>query len=147
MKTTINDVANYILHEFQVHGDCISNKKLQKLLYYVQAWHLALHGESVFDEKFQAWVHGPVAPIVYRRFKDFGFKSIDEKMEKPILPQTLTYHIDEVLDEYMQYNAWELELMTHDEEPWIEARKGLANNVQSQNEISEETMQQYYSNL
>ncbi|MGW0920666.1 Panacea domain-containing protein [Streptomyces sp. NPDC002755] len=39
--------------------------KLQKLVYYCQAWHLVWEGRALFPEAIRAWASGPVCPAVY----------------------------------------------------------------------------------
>ena len=68
---TARQVANYIISFFQKKQEPITNLKLQKLLYYVQAWYLALYDEPLFDDKLEAWVHGASQPQVYSQFKQF----------------------------------------------------------------------------
>ena len=36
-------------------GDSITHLKLQKLVYYAQAWFLALNDKPLFEEEMQAW--------------------------------------------------------------------------------------------
>ena len=57
------EISNIILTHFDYSGDLITNKKLQKLLYYVEAWNL-VYKSSLIDDDFEAWVHGPVVPDV-----------------------------------------------------------------------------------
>jgi hypothetical protein len=40
--------------------------KLQKLVYYCQAWSLVWEDEPLFDSRIEAWVNGPVCPELYR---------------------------------------------------------------------------------
>ena len=63
------DVADYIIWSSHESGSFISNLKLQKLLDYVQAWHLAVFGRPLFAEKLQAWLRGPAIPEIYRRYQ------------------------------------------------------------------------------
>jgi uncharacterized phage-associated protein len=63
--TTADAVADYLIALAHERGESVNNLKLQKLLYYAQAWHLALHDEPLFPEKFQAWMTGPVIPAMY----------------------------------------------------------------------------------
>lgn len=65
-------VADYIIAFAHEHGDPVSNLKLQKLLYYAQAWHLALHDNPLFDERIEASVHGPAVPPVYGALQGVG---------------------------------------------------------------------------
>ncbi|HUZ03805.1 MAG TPA: type II toxin-antitoxin system antitoxin SocA domain-containing protein, partial [Acidobacteriaceae bacterium] len=60
--TSASDIAKYFIASFQKKNKAISNLKLQKLLYYAQAWHLALYGSPLFSDSIEAWVHGPVVP-------------------------------------------------------------------------------------
>src|SRR5262245_24360842 len=43
--------------------------KLEKLVYYGQAWHLAREGEPLFRESIEAWREGPVVPELYARHR------------------------------------------------------------------------------
>ena len=52
----VHDLAAYIV---ATRGP-LGAMKLQKLLYYSQAWSLAWDGEPVFRERVQAWSEGPV---------------------------------------------------------------------------------------
>ncbi|EOV0291184.1 Panacea domain-containing protein [Salmonella enterica] len=60
--TTLNKVADYLLRFARDHGDLMTQLKLQKMVFYADAWYMALHdGEELIADKFEAWVHGPVA--------------------------------------------------------------------------------------
>jgi uncharacterized phage-associated protein len=67
---SIDDVCDYIIARCAEAEVGLNVLKLQKLLYYVQAWHLAFFGKPLFEGHFQAWVHGPVNREIYDRFKD-----------------------------------------------------------------------------
>ena len=76
------NIAKYVIAKCDNVGDLITNKKLQKILYYIKAWGVSYFPEGgVIDEDFEAWVHGPVCPPVYQEFKSFGYQpvSIDYK--------------------------------------------------------------------
>ncbi len=78
----VEDVAKYLLSLFKedaekrvVGGDevaDISNLKLQKLLYYCQAYSYALMGKPMFAEDMEAWDYGPVVPSIYQEYKKYG---------------------------------------------------------------------------
>ena len=51
---------------------------LQKLLYYIQGIHHAIHGRFIFEEDCQAWAHGPVYTEVYDIFRSFSFNPIED---------------------------------------------------------------------
>ena len=144
-KVTAHEVAKYIIAEFHEAEDLITNMKVQKLLYYVQGWHLGLYGTPVFDEQFQAWVHGPVQYEVYNEYKNYHWNPILEPVEKPDFDSSLIKHINEVLQAYGGETGYMLELLTHQEWPWIEARDDLAPDALSQNVISIKTMEEFFA--
>lgn len=145
--TTANQVANYILTFSQESGDCFTNLKLQKLLYYAQAWYLALYDEPLFDDEIEAWVHGPVVRSVYNEFKKFEAQPISIKVSKSNLPAKVQKHLQEILKVFGGYSSYQLELMTHREAPWINARKGLAMDESCKNPISLTDMKKFYRKL
>ncbi len=147
-----HDVSRFFIGLSNETGSFISNLKLQKLLYYAQAWHLARFGKRLFEGEFQAWVHGPVLPESYREFKEFGWKPIlldvNESYHQEFF-QKLTKDqseiLEEVIDEYFGETGFELERMTHLEMPWQKARIGLSSDTPSENVIRDEWMIDYYS--
>src|ERR1700740_2126650 len=80
-----NLIADYIISESRDRGDILTNLKLQKLLYYSQAWFLALHDRSIFDEDFEPGLHGPSLPAQYRRFRHLEWRPITEPIRRPIM--------------------------------------------------------------
>lgn len=158
---TAYDLAHIITHNINERGVTVSPKKLQKLLYYVEAWNLVYLSEPLIDEDFEAWVHGPVLPSLYHKLKDYGFNNIhvvnddldtvDEKIERIIKENKLTDDqldiIDSVLNKYGSLSAFELEMLTHNEDPWKYARGGVAPHQRCNNVISKEHMCEYYSRM
>lgn len=149
-KITCADVADYFIYLSNQTGETITNLKLQKLVYYAQAWHLANYNKKLFGENFQAWIHGPVIPELYSEYKKFGHlaiqKEIDfKKLSKKINKKTLTY-LNEVARVYMPCGAYQLEMMTHKEDPWVNARKGCASDEKCTNVISTTEIKSYYGN-
>ncbi len=137
-------VAEYIISlTNEEAGDTISNLKLQKLLYYSQGFHLAIHGKPLFENEIQAWQHGPVVPDVYDEYKKHGSSSIprneDADLSDIVADETAKEVIDEVYSVYGQFSAWKLRDMTHQESPWIET-------VQSA-EITHEALNKYFKDL
>lgn len=141
------DYANYIVAFFQECEDPITNLKLQKLLYYVQGWHLALLGKPAFDEPLQAWVHGPVQPGVYHEFKRYRWNPIADAVTAPALSDESRAVVDEVLEAYGVESAYELERRTHREPPWLAARGDLPLHEESTAEISLAEMKNYFEQL
>lgn len=124
---TARHVADWMLLRARAQPaplNLITNKKIQKLVYYAQAWHLANLGRPLFDDEIQAWVHGPVVPHLYHAFKQFGYRPIvlgNIEMHESIDGDTAEY-LSELWDEYGHYDANYLELLTHSEPPWQIAR-------------------------
>ncbi len=58
---TVFDVAAYILEQYSA----IPTMKLQKLIYYCQAWSLVWDEEPLFSEDIEAWANGPVVRSLY----------------------------------------------------------------------------------
>lgn len=142
---TANQVAHFIVRRFHERGDLITNLKLQKLLYYVQGWHLGLFGKRAFDGQFMAWVHGPVNYSVYQEFRDLRWNPILGDFSGATLDADLAKHVDDVLDAYGGDSAWELERRTHSETPWIKARGNLPADAECRTVIAEEDMMEFFA--
>lgn len=99
----------------------------------------------MFSDKFEAWIHGPTIPSLYRNLKKFGRNPV--KSQNPDfspLKLAKTDILDEVWRIYDKYDAIYLEILTHQEAPWIDARQILEFEPSSKNEIPIESMKQYY---
>lgn len=129
---------------------CISSmthKKLQKLCYYAKAWYLALNDTNIVEESFEAWVHGAVQPILYQKYKVYGFGYIPLNHRETEVPEEFLSFAREIYDAYGDLNGNELEQLNHTETPWLNARKGLKPWQGSNHIIDEEDMKVYYRNL
>jgi uncharacterized phage-associated protein len=116
----VKDVAGYFLLKAKEQDCGISNLKLQKLIYYAQAFHLAIFENPLFEEEIEAWTHGPVCPIIYHEYKGFGSNNINIEFQ-PDLSVFSTEQLellDEVNEVFGQFSAWKLRNMTHEDEPW-----------------------------
>ncbi len=138
----ILEVAKYFLTR-----EAMKHKKLQKLCYYAQALYLAIYKTRLMDTDFEAWVHGPVSPRLYTRYRDWGGLTITGLQSRPhFKDNNIIIFLNKVYGLYGDYTADELEKMTHFEEPWKEARGNLAGDVPCKNVISDTSMQEYYGN-
>lgn len=123
-----------------------THKQLQKLCYYAQAWHLALLKEPLFAEEFQAWIHGPVSPILYHAYSQYGWQKINRRKEKPPqFPEETLGVLRAVYRTYSKFDGEKLEALTHSETPWQEARAGLKPYESCENVISCQSMENYYA--
>lgn len=149
MSTSIHAIADFFIQFVdRTSGDSINLFKLQKMVYYAQAWHLALHEEPLFDDEFEAWVHGPVSPALHRRFRHFasdpiGLESITTDTTK--LDLALRDLLDEVWTVYGKYSTPYLEKMSHDESPWQDVRVELAPDIRGNCVITQEAMRKFFS--
>lgn len=120
----VKDVADYFLSKTKFADDAMmTNLKLQKLLYYIQGFHLALFEIPIFEDDIEAWRHGPVAPIIYHNFKSNGsnpiiYEECNKDFSLLFTPLQIEL-LDEVYDVFGQYSAWKLRDMTHEEPTWI----------------------------
>jgi uncharacterized phage-associated protein len=145
--TTAQEIANYFIALGHERGEEISNLKLQKLLYYAQAWHLGMCGEPLFAEKFQAWVSGPVIPDLFWRYKEFGIDAIPRPEVVPSLPRSTAEFLDEVAAVYMPLDVWQLHWKTRAEAPWRNARGGRDEGDLCCEELSEADMTAFFRTL
>lgn len=140
------DVAKYILCIANTNGDLITNLKLQKLLYYAQAWYMVnFDGSKLFEDDIEAWQFGPVIKSIYELFKNFGRKPIilsDEECSDYDLTETQKSYLAEFCEKFLRYSATELVGMTHNETPWKKAYEQGNNTV-----IDTDLMFEFYKNM
>lgn len=118
--------------------------KLQKLYYYAQAWSLVWDDVPLFDEEFEAWANGPVCPeLFYKTQGIFSVTAKDETGGIGDLSENQKDTIDAVLEHYGNHNAQWLSQLTHMEDPWNEARKGVPIGVGCSNIITKESIKCY----
>ena len=137
------DVAAYILSK----RNAMTAMKLQKLVYYSQAWSLVWDDAPLFEERIEAWANGPVVRELYEvhrgMFRVQGIGHGD--------PATLTDVQRESVDAVLQFygdkpSQW-LSDLTHQEAPWLNARKGIAPGAYCDREITHASMAEYYGTL
>jgi uncharacterized phage-associated protein len=119
------DVARYFVFlaaQAEEEGDALCPMRLQKLLYYAQAWHLGATGAPLFAEAIEAWPYGPVVKALYPVFKGFGLAiPASEGADPQALSERQKAFVRSVWDRYKRFSAIGLSQMTHQEVPWIEA--------------------------
>jgi uncharacterized phage-associated protein len=128
----VEEIAEYFIKKTQDSGGYISPLKLQKVLYYAQGYHLAAFDTPLFDDEIQAWQHGPVAPKIYHKYKSSS-QVLESEISAFSLPEGLVKFLDNILDVYGRYSAWQLREMTHHETPWLSSyEEGVTHKVISQ---------------
>ena len=135
------DVARYILHQ----KGPMTTMKLQKLVYYCQAWSLVWDEKPLFEEKIQAWASGPVVRDLYDYHSGIFQISDVEKGNVNNLTQEQQDTINAVLGAYGNKPAQWLADLTHMERPWNDARTGYCPGDNCENEITLASMAEYYS--
>lgn len=130
-------IAKYVIKRCNDSKRTISNLKLQKILYFIQAEFLAVTGRVCFPEEIKAWDFGPVVPEVYHKYKVYGSASIPyiNNLEKMKISENDRKLIDGIVDECAQYSAATLVEITHNQAPWKEAYRPYCNNTISNGSI------------
>ncbi len=134
------DVAAYVL---SMLGP-VSAMKLQKVVYYCQAWALAWTGKPLFPDRIEAWANGPVVRSLYAAHRG-EFEVLDVGGDPGRLGADARAIVDAVVNAYGHHSPQALSEMTHNEPPWIEARQGAVPGSRSESEITQRSMRAYYS--
>jgi uncharacterized phage-associated protein len=144
------DIARHLvlLAASEDEPEYLSPLRLHKLLYYVQAWSLTNRDRPMFPEKIEAWAHGPIVVDLFQTFAKYGDKPIppedflDEEID---LDDEERDFVASVWESFKVYSANSLRKMTHQEAPWLDARKGLGPADRCSNEITHEAMRAYFA--
>ena len=158
MNYDILDVSRYIIDYSNKMDYGVSNLKLQKLLYFVQAYFLIQTGHPCFKEKIEAWDFWPVVPKAYQEYKQYGcgdipttksFIMIDKdniwnskrvKFEDTAILDYDKSLINKVVDKFSEYSATDMVKLTQHQSPWIDA---IVSN--RSNEITNESIFEYFN--
>lgn len=145
MNVKIFNVAFYILNKMGK----MTTMKLQKLVYYCQAWSLAWDEKPLFDERIEAWANGPVSPELFDKHR--GKFVVDKEDFSEYSDDVFTAEQKETMDKVIEYYGdkeplW-LSNLTHQENPWKLARANLHNGERCSREITKESMQEYYGGI
>lgn len=153
------DVSAYVVNYSNKKEYSISNLRLQKLLYFIQAFYLIKENKPCFKEKIFAWELGPVVPEVYHVYKQYGsrhippvktyFKIKDDSLWKT---ERIRYDdekisvedkkmINSVVDKFSEYSSYDLVELTHDQDPWNNAYHGSNNDK----EITIQSIKEYFN--
>ena len=143
------DVARYLIHlaAEESEPDYLSHLRLQKLLYYVQGWSLAIRKKPMFSSRIEAWANGPVVKSLYPHFAGHGFSPIppDDVEQPKALSDKEKVFVESVWEAYKGFSATSLRDMTHQEAPWCDARRGLEPAERSNREITRESVRAFFT--
>jgi uncharacterized phage-associated protein len=140
---TVFDVAAYILRKLGP----VSAMKLQKLVYYCQAWSLVWDERPLFGERIEAWASGPVVPDLFACHKGQFIVSDIPAGDPERLDQDAKDTIDAVIQFYGNRTPQWLSDLTHREEPWKNARQEIPEGARSNAVITLDSMAEYYGSL
>lgn len=136
------DICRYIINYSNENFCGISNLKLQKILYFIQAHFLTTNeGTPCFSDDIVAWDFGPVVPSAYHEYKQFGaanippidfyieigsnsiWESKKKKFDDSFIVKQDKEKINYILILFASYSATSLVELTHKQSPWINAHK------------------------
>lgn len=152
------DLARYIINYYENNDSGISNLKLQKVLYFLQAEWMVAFNKPLFKDKIEAWDFGPVIPNVYKEFRVYGagfipeikrywiyedkekwwtYKQVEYK-DKVLMKDKI--YIDEMLNKLKNYPSLELVKITQNQNPWADIYSKY-----NLNEITPQALYEYFS--
>ena len=140
---SVHDIAAYILRK---QGP-LSAMKLQKLVYYAQAWGLVWDEAPLFPEKIEAWANGPVVPALYEIHRGHFELNKWPRGKPQRLSPDQRRTVDSVLKFYGARSSQWLSDLTHMEDPWKDARQGLSDGERGSVEIPRKAMESYYGSI
>lgn len=157
MAYKVLDVCRHVINYSNDRDYGISNLKLQKVLYFIQAYFIIRTDEPCFEEKIEAWDFGPVVPEAYREYKQFGsgdiptithivdfdedniWNSTVQPYEDDVLSDTDKTLVEAVVNRFSDYSATDLVSITHRQAPWKNVYQRGKNN-----EITVKAIKEYF---
>lgn len=119
-----NQISNYIISLTQNNPEeNLTNMKLQKILYYLQGYYLAIFNESLYEDEIEAWKYGPVVYEEYHTYKAYGNNSIivpEHDNSFDYLTKGQKNFINKVYGYFRQFSPIKLMELTHEESPWLD---------------------------
>ena len=152
------DICRYIINYSDKRDYGVSNLKLQKLLYFIQAVFIIDKGKQCFNDPIEAWDFGPVVPKAHREFKMYGCADIppitsylvfDEndiwnihrvKYDESVIKHKDQETINKIVDMFSNYTATDLVRLTCNQIPWQDAY-----NNKIDNEITIDSLIHYFT--
>lgn len=134
----------FVNHVDRSSGEAITQLKLQKLVYYADAWFLANFDKQLVSEEFEAWAHGPAIRSLYSKYRSYTWEALPREKGPNPASDVATF-LEAVYEEYGQFSAKALERMTHEEEPWQRARGDLSPEAASNKVIPRIEIRNFYA--
>lgn len=144
LSMELNKVSDFFVWKAFEEEKPITNKKVQKLVYYAQAWNLVFLGKTLYSDPIEAWIHGPAVRALYSKYKTYGYRPITIKPDKPDIDEVQKAFLEDLWSVYGPYDADYLEVLSHSEEPWLAARGNADSGEAMAAVINTESMRKYY---
>lgn len=126
----------------------MTHKTLQRMCYFAQAWHLGYYNEPLTSSQFQAWIHGPVSPDLYIKYKKWGWNLIQQpKKNVKFNDPEIAGFLDKIYQTYKDFTELELSQIAQSHDPWKNARIGIKPSHYFTQPISQFDMRDYYARL
>lgn len=140
---SVHHVAAYILEQ----TGQISPWRLQRFVYYSQAWKLAWHEYPLFLARIEAWGAGPAMPELYKYHK--GIYSLDswEKGDANKISDVNKEVIDIVISDYSHINNHDFGELVRTDPLWRETYLKYPNRRNSATTIDPEQILIAYSGM
>lgn len=138
---SVKDIAAFLL----LRAGPMTAMKLQKLVYYCQAWWSVRTDTRLFPETIYAWAYGPVVYDLFELHRGCYAVSRLSEGDAEALSSEVTEFLGQVLEHYGVMDGRKLSELTHQEDPWRYARTGLQDGARGSAEIPWESMRAYYS--
>ena len=122
MTYNVLDICKYILAYYKKNNASLSNLKMQKILYFLQAEFLVSKDTPCFSDPIIAWGCGPVVIQAYNQYKIYGGTLIPNyNIEDDV--SHLFYEedkelIDGILEATFKYSSVQLTHITINQAPW-----------------------------
>jgi len=139
------NVANWFINQFDKDsGDVITHLKVQKLLYFSEAWCQVLLDKELFSENMEAWAHGPVVREVFNQFKGANWSPLSVTDEVVEFDEATQDVLLQVLDTYGDVAAKTLENLTHQDAPWKDVRGSLSPESRCSDVINKQLIKEFF---
>lgn len=144
----------YIIYYFNKMGKTITNLKLQKLLYFLEAIYLIqnIEEKNLFMEKFYAWNFGPVSDIVYKRFKDYQNMNLALNQEDIEIACAMNLENQKYIEKLFQLlgdmTAYQLVTLSHlPDSPWAKLNQKYNGMIEKNVSISKIETRNWFAHL
>lgn len=144
-KYKASKIAEWLIFQLASSGELLTHLKLQKLLYYSEVWNQIINEKELFEENIQAWVHGPVVPEIYIKYKSNKWNPLPVPETEPKgIDKEIIKVLKQIMNSYGALTAKALENMTHEDQPWIDARNGRSAEERCETIIPKDSLVKFF---